>query len=64
MGKEVVTADKTNMQQAKEEDYVEGCFKENYLVQQVCPVATGVWCKDYTKCKSLDGNKQNNDLGE
>lgn len=42
-------------EQTKEEDYVEGCFKENYLVPHVCPVATGKWCKSYTKCKSMEG---------
>jgi len=52
--KEVVTAEETNMQQSKEEDYVEGCFKENYMVPHVCPVATGKWCRDYVKCRSLD----------
>ena len=37
------------------EDYVEGCYKENYMVPHVCPVATGGWCKDYMKCKSMEG---------
>ena len=49
----VVTADENNVQQSKEEDWVEGCFKENYLVPHVCPVATGKWCKNYTKCKNM-----------
>lgn len=46
------------MQQAEtkelEDDYVAGCFKENYMVPHVCPVATGHWCRDYTKCKSME----------
>ena len=45
---------KNNVQQA-EEDYVEGCHTENYLVPHVCPVATGGWCKDYTRCKNMAG---------
>lgn len=37
-----------------EEDYTVGCFKENYMVPHICPVATGRWCKGYTKCKSME----------
>lgn len=55
-----VTTDETNVQQSTEEDYTKGCFKENYLVPHVCPVATGDWCKDYTKCKSLEENQIGN----
>ena len=46
-----------NMQQntEPEEDYVEGCHKENYMKPHVCPVATGNWCRDYVKCRSLEG---------
>ena len=55
MGKEDVTAEETNVQQSKEEDWVEGCFKENYMVPHICPVATGGWCKSYTRCKSMAG---------
>ncbi len=50
----IVTADEINVQQSKEEDWVEGCHKENYMVPHICPVATGGWCKDYTKCKQLE----------
>lgn len=39
-----------------EEDYVAGCHKENYMVPHVCPVATGKWCRDYVKCRSLDND--------
>ena len=46
-------------EQQTEENYVEGCHEENYMVPHVCPVATGGWCKDYVKCRSID-----NDLGE
>ena len=48
-----------NKQQDKqpEEDYVEGCRKENYMVPHVCPVATGGWCKDYVKCRNLEETK-------
>lgn len=53
-----------NQEKEQTEDDVVGCFEANYLKPRICPVATGGWCKDYTKCKSLDGNKQNNDLGE
>lgn len=38
-----------------EEDHVEGCHRENYMVPHICPVATGGWCRDYVKCKSLEG---------
>lgn len=41
-----------------EEDYVEGCHRENYMKAHVCPVATGKWCRDYVKCRSLEGNKE------
>ena len=41
------------------EDYVIGCHRENYMKPNICPVATGSWCRDYVKCRSLD-----NDLGE
>ncbi len=44
-------------EQTKEEDWVEGCYKENYMVPHICPVATGGWCKDYTKCKQLEERK-------
>ena len=46
-----------NMQQntEPEEDYVEGCHKENYMKPNICPVATGNWCRDYVKCRSLEG---------
>ena len=40
-----------------EEDYVAGCHKENYMKPHVCPVATGGWCKDYVKCRNLEGQK-------
>lgn len=43
-------------EQAKEEDYVEGCFKENYMKPRICPVATGGWCRDYVKCKGKEGS--------
>lgn len=50
-----------NMQQDQntqpEEDYVEGCHKENYMVPHVCPIGTGKWCRDYVKCKNLKGEK-------
>lgn len=38
-----------------EEDYVEGCHKENYMKPHVCPIATGGWCKDYVRCKNMAG---------
>lgn len=44
-----------SQEQIKEEDYVEGCHKENYMKLHVCPVATGGWCKDYVKCRNLEG---------
>ena len=37
-----------------EDDYAAGCFKENYMVPNVCPVATGGWCRDYTRCKNME----------
>ena len=37
----------------EKEDYVAGCYKENYMKPHVCPVATGSWCKDYVKCRNL-----------
>lgn len=40
-------------QETEKEDYAAGCYKENYMVPNVCPVATGNWCRDYVKCKSL-----------
>ena len=43
---------KTNIR--PEEDYIEGCHKENYMKLHVCPVATGGWCRDYVKCRSLE----------
>ena len=36
------------------EDYIVGCHRENYLVPNICPVATGNWCRDYVKCRGLD----------
>lgn len=39
----------------KEEDYVVGCHNENYMKPHICPVATGNWCRDYVKCRSLKG---------
>lgn len=48
-----------NQEKEQIEDYVVGCFKENYMVPHVCPVATGGWCKDYTKCRSME---KSNDL--
>lgn len=36
------------------ENYVEGCFKENYMKPHICPIATGGWCRDYIKCKSME----------
>lgn len=42
-----------NQEKEQTEDYVAGCFKENYMVPHVCPVATGHWCKDYTRCKNM-----------
>lgn len=49
---------KEDMQQEqnsqREEDYIEGCHKENYMVPHVCPVVTGGWCKDYVKCRNLE----------
>ena len=50
---EIALAEETNVQQSKEEDWEEGCFKENYMVPHVCPVATGGWCKNYTRCKNM-----------
>ena len=41
-------------EQTKEEDYAEGCYKENYMVPHVCPIATGGWCRDYVKCKCME----------
>ena len=43
-------------EQQTEENYVEGCHEENYMVPHVCPVATGGWCKDYVKCRSIDND--------
>lgn len=47
------------MQQAKQEtekeDYAAGCHKENYMKPHVCPVATGGWCRDFVKCRNLEG---------
>lgn len=37
-----------------EEDYVEGCHKENYMKLHICPIPTGGWCKDYVKCRNLE----------
>ena len=49
---------KENMQQEQktqpEEDYAEGCHKENYMKPNICPIATGGWCKDYIKCRSME----------
>ena len=45
----------------KQEDYVVGCHNENYMVSHICPVATGGWCRDYVKCRSMevtDGSNQ------
>ena len=36
-----------------DEDVI-GCFLSNYKVPHVCPIATGKWCRDYTKCKSIE----------
>lgn len=49
------TDETTTMQQSEEpeEDYSEGCFKENYMLPHVCPIPTGGWCRDYVKCKNM-----------
>lgn len=41
-------------EKSKEEDYTEGCFKANYMLPHVCPIATGGWCRDYVKCKNME----------
>lgn len=43
-----------NREMQPKEDYVEGCFKENFKKPHICPVATGGWCKDFTKCRTLE----------
>lgn len=43
--------------QQPEEDYVEGCHEKNYMVPHVCPIATGKWCRDYVKCRNLEGKQ-------
>lgn len=49
-----------HMQQAEsnpeEEDYIVGCYRENYMKPHVCPVTTGGWCKDYVRCRNLHYN--------
>lgn len=45
-----------NRKKTKEEDYSIGCFKENYMVPHVCPLATGKYCKDAIKCKNMKRN--------
>ena len=45
------------VKETENEDYVVGCYKENYMVPHVCPIGTGKWCKDYVKCKGLKGEK-------
>lgn len=42
------------MEENTKEDYVEGCFKENFMKPHICPIATGNWCKDYMKCKNME----------
>lgn len=36
-----------------DEDVV-GCYVSNYKERHICPVATGGWCKDFTKCRTLE----------
>ena len=44
-----------NTKKTKEEDYSIGCFKENYMVLHVCPLATGGHCKEAIKCINRKG---------
>ena len=30
-----------------------GCYLSNFGTKNICPVATGGWCKDLMKCKVL-----------
>ena len=36
------------------DEIVVGCFLSNYKRSHVCPIATGGWCRDYTKCKCME----------
>lgn len=54
-GKGAEAMKKDKPEKHPEEDYVEGCFRENYMKPHICPIATGGWCKDYIKCKALEG---------
>ena len=36
------------------DEIVIGCFLSNYKIKHVCPIATGKWCRDYTKCKCME----------
>lgn len=35
-----------------------GCYMTNYKVPNVCPVATGGWCRNYTMCQNLAYRKE------
>ena len=47
---------KTTMEK---EDYVEGCFKEFFMVPHICPLATFKWCKNAPRCKSMNQKRNN-----
>lgn len=36
------------------DEIVIGCFLSNYKTKHVCPIATGKWCRDYTKCRCME----------
>ena len=36
------------------DEIVIGCFLSNYKIKHVCPIATGKWCREYTKCKRME----------
>lgn len=42
-------------EKTKEEDYAIGCFEENFMKHNICPLATYGWCKDAPKCKTMAG---------